>query len=90
MLAPLASRWDDAARHALHDPDFAAAACECFAAALDALPRLGAATEIIDVVEHYRARYVSRERCPADDLLDAWKATGRLVPDPEGTPTPVA
>ena len=90
VLAPLASRWHDAARHALHDPDFAAAASECFAAALDALQRLGAATEIIDVVEHYRARYVSRERCPADELLDGWKATGRLVPDPEGTPTPVA
>jgi glutamate--cysteine ligase len=90
VLAPLEGRWDDAARHALHDPDFASAACECFAAALDALPRLGASTEIIDVVEEYRARYVSRERCPADELLDAWKATGRLVPDAEGTPTRVA
>jgi glutamate--cysteine ligase len=89
VLGPLAGRWNDAARHAVHDPEFARVACECFDAALDALPRLGAAGEVIDVVERYRDRYVSRARCPADDLLDTWKATGRLVPDPEGTPTPV-
>ncbi|MGZ4734814.1 MAG: glutamate-cysteine ligase family protein [Acidimicrobiia bacterium] len=88
-LAPLAGRWDDAARDAVHHPEFATAACECFAAALEALPGLGAEPDVIDVVERYRDRYVSRERCPADDLLDAWRLTGRLVPDPEGTPTPV-
>ncbi len=90
VLEPLADRWDDAARHALHAPDFARAACEAFAAALDALPRLGATSDVIDLVTSYRDRYVSRERCPADDLLDTWKATGRLVPDPDGTPSPVA
>lgn len=89
-LAPLADRWEDAARHALHHRDFASAARECFAAALDALPRLGATTNVIDVVERYRDRYVARDRCPADDLIDTWKTTGRLVPDPEGTPAPVA
>lgn len=89
-LAPLAGRWEDAARHALREPDFARAACECFAAALDALPGLGADRDVIDVVERYRDRYVARERCPADDLIDTWRRTGRLVPDPEGTPTPVA
>jgi glutamate--cysteine ligase len=90
VLEPLEGRWEDAARHALHQPEFARAAGECFAAALDALPGLGASSEVIDVVEHYRERYVGRERCPADDLLDTWRATGRLVPDPDGTPTPVA
>jgi glutamate--cysteine ligase len=90
VLAPLTDRWRDAAHDALRQPDFARAACECFAAALDALPRLGAEDDVIDVVERYRERYVSRERCPADDLLDVWRKTGRLVPDPEGTPTPVA
>lgn len=84
-LAPLAGRWNDAARDALHQPEFADAACESFAAALDALPGLGAETDVIDVVERYRERYVSRERCPADDLLETWETTGRLVPDPEGT-----
>jgi glutamate--cysteine ligase len=89
VLAPLANRWEDAARDAVHRPDFASAARVCFAAALDALPRLGATTEVIDAVERFRDRYVERARCPADDLVDAWKRTGRLVPDPEGTPSPV-
>jgi glutamate--cysteine ligase len=90
VLAPLADRWREAAHDALHQPVFAHAACECFAAALDALPRLGAEDDVIDVVERYRERFVSRERCPADDLLDVWRKTGRVVPDPDGTPTPVA
>jgi glutamate--cysteine ligase len=89
FLAPLEDRWEDAARNALAQPDFARAARECFAAALVALPRLGASRAVIDVVERYRDRYVVDGRCPADDLLDRWKATGRLVPDPEGTPSPV-
>ncbi len=90
VLAPVADGWDEAARNALRHPDFARAAHECFAAALDALPRLGADRHVIELVERYHDRYVSRERCPADDLVDIWRATGRLVPDPEGSPTPVA
>jgi glutamate--cysteine ligase len=82
-LEPIVERWEDAARDSLHDPDFARAARTCFAEALAALPRLDAAPSIIDVVERYRDRYVSRGRCPADDLVDAWTATGRLVPEPE-------
>ena len=84
-LEPIGERWEDAARDSLHDPDFARAARRCFEEALDALPRLDAAPSIIDVVERYRDRYVSRGRCPADDLVDAWTATGRLVPEPETT-----
>jgi glutamate--cysteine ligase len=84
VLVPLAGRWADAARDGLHRPDFADAARECFAIALDALPRLGATDDAIAVVEAYRDQYVRRERCPADDLVDAWRATGRLLPDPEG------
>jgi glutamate--cysteine ligase len=86
VLASVEGRWEDAARGGLRDPDFARAARECFAAALDALPRLGAATPIVDVVTAYRDRFVSRGRCPADDLLDYWRATGRLVPWPEEVP----
>ena len=90
MLEPLAEPMGGrGARRRCTDPDFARAARECFAAALDALPRLGAAPDVVDVVEHYHDRYVARDRCPADDLVDTWKTTGRLVPDPEGTPTPV-
>jgi glutamate--cysteine ligase len=87
-LEPFAERWEDAARHALHDPELARAADTCFTTALDALPRLGAVQSVIDVVALYRDRYVARRRCPADDLLDAWSATGRLVPDPESVPCP--
>ena len=88
-LVPLAGRWADAARDGLHRPEFADAARECFAIALDALPRLEAPEGVIEVVEAYRDRYVRRERCPADDLVDAWRATGRLLPDPEGIVSPV-
>lgn len=89
-LVPLAGRWEDAARDGVHRPEFADAARECFAAAIDALPRLGAPNTVIDLVEAYRDRYVSRDRCPADDLVDAWRATGRLLPDPEGVLTQLA
>ncbi len=89
-LAPLTGRWSDAARGALHQPEFARAASECFTAALDALPGLGADTRVTELVERYRDRYVARGRCPADELLDTWKATGRLLPAPEALPTSVA
>ncbi|NYV78449.1 ergothioneine biosynthesis glutamate--cysteine ligase EgtA, partial [Streptomyces sp. UH6] len=59
-----------AARHALADPELREAAAVCFAAALDALPRLGAGTAVVDAVGEFADRYVSRGRCPADDLLD--------------------
>jgi glutamate--cysteine ligase len=88
-LVPLTGRWADAARDGLHRPDFARAARECFAIALDALPGLGAPRDVIDIVEAYRDRYVRRDRCPADDLVDTWRATGRLLPDPEEVVSPV-
>jgi glutamate--cysteine ligase len=89
-LVPLAGRWEDAARDGLRRPDFARAARECFAIALDALPHLGAPSGVIDAVEAYRDCYVRRDRCPADDLVDQWRATGRLLPDPEGIVSPVS
>ncbi|MQY03272.1 ergothioneine biosynthesis glutamate--cysteine ligase EgtA [Actinomadura macrotermitis] len=66
-VEPVAGRWAEAARDALTDPPLAAAARACFAAALDALPRLGAAG-LVPLVAEYAARYVERGRCPADDL----------------------
>jgi glutamate--cysteine ligase len=46
----------------------------CFAAALEALPRLGATGEVVDAVAAFEDRHVRRGRCPADDLLDALHA----------------
>jgi glutamate--cysteine ligase len=64
---PVADRWDEAARLALADPPLARAARACFTAALEALPRLGAAG-LVPLVDEYARRYVNRRRCPADDV----------------------
>ncbi|NEC53224.1 ergothioneine biosynthesis glutamate--cysteine ligase EgtA, partial [Actinospica acidiphila] len=53
---------------------------------LAALPRLGAATVLVDRVAAFRDRYVARGRCPADDLLDAWRARHEARPDGSGAP----
>lgn len=63
---PVARRWARAARCGLSDPPLAAAARACFAAALDALPRLGG-SGLVPLVEEYARRYVARGRSPADD-----------------------
>ncbi|WP_106241293.1 ergothioneine biosynthesis glutamate--cysteine ligase EgtA [Allonocardiopsis opalescens] len=60
--------WRAAARHGPADPAIAEAARCCFAAARDALPRMGA-HELIPVVDAYIELYVERGRCPADDLI---------------------
>ncbi|MEV0844391.1 ergothioneine biosynthesis glutamate--cysteine ligase EgtA [Streptomyces sp. NPDC049954] len=67
---PRGRLWQDAARDALHDPELREAARTCFAAAAEALPRLGASTAVTDAVAAFADRYVERGRCPADDLLD--------------------
>lgn len=67
---PVAGRWLTAARAALTDPALAASARTCFAAALDALPRLGADTDLLSLVREFADRYVDRGRCPADDGVD--------------------
>ncbi|REE98885.1 ergothioneine biosynthesis glutamate--cysteine ligase EgtA [Thermomonospora umbrina] len=64
---PVAGRWAEAARDALTDPALALAARRCFTAALEALPRIGAAG-LVPLVAEYSRRYVERGRCPADDL----------------------
>lgn len=68
--APVADRWRVAARAALTDPALAASARTCFAAALEALPRLGAGADVIAIVADFVDRYVDRGRCPADDVLE--------------------
>ncbi|MDQ0994329.1 ergothioneine biosynthesis glutamate--cysteine ligase EgtA [Streptomyces sp. V3I7] len=68
--APHNALWIDAARSGPADRELREAAVICFAAALEALPRLGATPEVTAAVAAYRDRYVVRGRCPADDLLD--------------------
>ncbi|MBB6170740.1 glutamate--cysteine ligase [Nocardiopsis mwathae] len=60
--------WLTAARDSLTDPGLAACARACFAAASEALARMGAA-RLVPIVDAYRERYVERGRCPADDML---------------------
>ncbi|MFD5568479.1 ergothioneine biosynthesis glutamate--cysteine ligase EgtA [Streptomyces cadmiisoli] len=77
LPAPHNPLWLDAARYGLADPELHEAAVVCFAAALDALPRLGATTEVINAVAAHQDRYVIRGRCPADDLLDRLRGADR-------------
>jgi ergothioneine biosynthesis glutamate--cysteine ligase EgtA len=63
---PVAHLWAEAARRGLSNAPLAAAARACFAAAADALPRLGA-PGLVPLVEEYAHRYVERGRSPADD-----------------------
>lgn len=68
---PVAGHWREAARDALTDPALADAARACFAAARAALPRLGAGTALLSLVDEYAERYVERGRCPADEVAAA-------------------
>jgi glutamate--cysteine ligase len=74
-----ASPWWLAARHGPAHPALAAASRECFAAAEAALARSGGPAAVRQAVAAFAERYVSRGRCPADDLLDQERA-GRGYP----------
>jgi len=65
--APVAGRWEDAARHGLDDTALATAALACFTAAVDALPRLDADPGLTALVAEFTDRYVAQGRSPADD-----------------------
>ncbi|MFD7136786.1 ergothioneine biosynthesis glutamate--cysteine ligase EgtA [Streptomyces sp. NPDC059894] len=73
--APDNPLWRDAARSGLTDPELHEAALACFAAALEALPRIGATTAVTEAVTVFRDRYVLPGRCPADDLMDRLRGT---------------
>lgn len=79
MPAPHNPLWRDAARVGLADPELREVAAVCFEAALRALPRIGAVTEVVDAVAAYRDRYVARGRCPAHDTLDALRTAARAT-----------
>lgn len=68
--APHNPLWREAARVGLADPELQDTAVQCFTAALEALPRLGATADVTDAVAAHLEHYVRRGRCPADDLLD--------------------
>ena len=76
---PVAPLWEEAARCGPSSPPLAEAARTCFAAALEALPRLGAA-DLVPLVEDYTARYVERGRCPADDFPAGFAPAGTAKP----------
>lgn len=82
--APVAHLWAEAARRGLAHPPLAGAARACFAAALDALPRLGAPA-LVPLVDEYARRYVERGRAPADDPCPA--PAGPPPPQSEEVPT---
>ncbi|WP_055491176.1 ergothioneine biosynthesis glutamate--cysteine ligase EgtA [Streptomyces sp. TP-A0356] len=67
--APSNPLWVAAARDGLSDPELRDAAVACFAAAAEALPRIGADQVVRHAVAEFTDRYVARGRCPADDLL---------------------
>lgn len=81
LPAPHNPLWTEAAHRGLNDPELHEAAVACFAVALEALPRLGATTEVVDAVREYRDRFVVPGRCPADDLLDHMRDTDQSPRD---------
>lgn len=75
LPAPHNQLWVDAARHGLADPELHEIAVACFGTALRALPRLGAADDVMAAVADYLDRYVLPGRTPADDQLDRLRGT---------------
>ena len=71
--ADRADRWLTAARHGLADSALARASRACFAAARGALARQGTPGEITAAVDAFVDDYVTKDRCPADDLLEEVK-----------------
>ncbi len=67
--------WRRSASLGPADPEIDACTRICFDAAVEALPRMGAAG-LAHLVDAYADHYVRRGRCPADGAL------GRLVPEP--------
>ncbi|HVL03392.1 MAG TPA: glutamate-cysteine ligase family protein [Acidimicrobiales bacterium] len=70
VTRPTAGLWSEAAQHGPAHPQLATAARSCFAAAVEALPRMEADAATIDAVVTFGERFVERGRCPADEVLD--------------------
>jgi ergothioneine biosynthesis glutamate--cysteine ligase EgtA len=76
-VAPLSRRspgddgpWVRAARLGPADPAISRASRECFAVAREALDRMAAPAAVTAAVDAFIDQYVSKGRCPADDLLE--------------------
>lgn len=69
--APVGTAWLQAARAGMSDPIIAAAAREAFSAAIEALPRVDADAQQVDLVGEYFERWIDRGRSPADDWIRA-------------------
>jgi glutamate--cysteine ligase len=68
---PVTEPWLTAARYGPADARLAQASRECFGAARAALARHNTPAPILAAVDDFIERYVSNDRCPADDLLEA-------------------
>ncbi|MEU2946112.1 ergothioneine biosynthesis glutamate--cysteine ligase EgtA [Nocardiopsis alba] len=75
---PSPGLWLRSARLGPADPEIAACARACFDAAVDALPRMGAAG-LAGLVDAYAERYVRRGLCPADSVVPAPRPTEDTV-----------
>ena len=62
--------WLRAARLGPADPAVSRASRACFAAAREALDRMTAPAAITGAVDSFIDQYVTKDRCPADDLLE--------------------
>jgi len=79
-IASVRGRRTEAARDGLTDPEFARAARTCMKAARAVLRSHGADAALIDAAAEFEDRFVARGRTPADDLLDAYRRDGTLLP----------
>src|SRR3984957_6542702 len=62
--------WVRAARLGPADPAISRASRACFTAAREALARMPAPAAITGAVDSFIDQYVTKDRCPADDLLE--------------------
>jgi ergothioneine biosynthesis glutamate--cysteine ligase EgtA len=62
--------WVRAARLGPADPAISRASRACFTAAREALDRMTAPAAITGAVDSFIDQYVTKDRCPADDLLE--------------------
>jgi glutamate--cysteine ligase len=72
--------WIEALADGPGHPALRPAVEACFAAALEALPRIGGDPPTVDAVAGFADRYAYRGRCPADDLVDDFRARGGTPP----------
>lgn len=81
--------WVDAAKVGMGHPALAASGRRCFEIALAVLEQNPDDDGVFEAVAMYNDRWVTRGRCPADDVADAWRRTGAVVPD-RASPVPPA